>query len=186
MWDFVILFAVVGFFVFLFYWLLKDEHKMNERHRNAWAATHADPRCASSIRILLSSGFTIAQMTSVRPCRYCEQPHRAFVHGPKKMETPAGEVFVHENVFHGTACLRCGFLSDGAGENETGGGEIRLLDFVERESVCITRDAYEAELDRLAMSAADVHQKLRQLPPANAYREPAKLPESAAILRKNG
>jgi hypothetical protein len=160
-----------------------DRARVRER-KEAWTAMHDDPRCAAFIRMLLSSGFVITQITPpVRACRYCDLPHRVFVHGPKKMESPTGEVFLHQNVFHGTACLRCGFLGDGADENDTNCGEIRLFDFVEQESVQITRAAYEAELDRLAISAEEVRQKLRLLPPENAYREPAMLPESKAIRR---
>ena len=160
------------------------DRRDGQSRKAAWDAMHADPRCAASIRILLSSGFAILQMRGTTQCKYCDGTHLATVSGPKKMQTPTGELFVHAGRYHGVACLRCGFLSDGP-QMDIASTEVQLLDFVERHSVRITRETYEAELDRLAILAEDAREKLRQLPAGNAYRERAALPEFEPIRRSS-
>jgi hypothetical protein len=156
---------------------IRSEREDIRQRKEEWGATLADSRCGLFLRMLTSSGYRASPMLwHWSSCEYCEQHRLAFVHGPRKMETPTGETFVQENRYHGVACLRCGYLSLGAASDPYA-KKLSLLAFLESQGLP-SRGAYEAELERLATLVEDTREKLRQLPPVDPYREPARLPDS--------
>jgi hypothetical protein len=168
-----VLIGVAGFAGFVSYMNRRDRKNDHDEE----AATFALPRCASSVRILRSAGFTLNYWKG-NTCRYCGQLRLAIVRGPLRVVTPAGETIVRMEQLVGIACLHCGHISRTPSYDITKAMllgdptiETPLLKFVEESAGPISRATYEAELDRLSLLASTVHAKLQELP-ASAYRDP--------------